>query len=104
MAEMAGGTTLSSQTTIADFGCGPGELLQTLHSDYGVPNAHLFGMDFNNRIALSEINYHQIDLNDLPDAMNRFGARLIDTGFASHVFEHLIDPYGKNGSLLYRGS
>lgn len=92
MAEMAGGTTLSSQTTIADFGCGPGELLQTLHSDYGVPLVNLFGMDFNNRIALSGINYHQTDLNDLPDAMNSFGGRLIDTGFASHVFEHLIDP------------
>lgn len=92
MASLLGEKQLKESNVIVDFGCGPGELLNTLHQIYGIPESHLYGMDFNSRISNPHINYHETDLNNLSQALDRFGNKKINIGFASHVFEHLIDP------------
>lgn len=80
------------QGRVVDFGCGPGELLNVLKQNYHIPSERLWGMDFNNRIQDNEINYFETDLNNLSLSLQKFSERSIEVGFASHVFEHLIDP------------
>ena len=79
----------SKQTAhIADFGCGPGTLLSAF-SQY-LPDATLYGVDFNPRHSLSHIHYRHADLNKL--APHPLWDTPMDLVCASHTLEHVLSP------------
>ncbi len=73
---------------IADFGCGPGALLQAFAKYY--PEASLYGADFNPRHSFERIHYQHADLNHLPS--QPLWEAQMDLVCASHTLEHVLDP------------
>lgn len=74
--------------SVVDFGCGYGDLLRLLKSEYGVEDG--IGVDFQKLVG-DDIRFVSGDLNQLDDATLAPLGR-IRFAFATHLLEHLLDP------------
>ena len=84
-------TRIDPPGSIADLGCGDGELLILLKRVY--PGAELLGCDFSRaavEICRERLPGGRFFHHDLEDPANPFGS-ILDVGICSEVLEHLAD-------------
>jgi len=96
---------IKESRSIADIGCGQGELLKLLHFDYRKKKENLVGFEENERLAKSvEKQVAEIRIGDFNKM--KLSSKKFDLVFLLDVLEHQGDPVGfmkKTVGLMKKG-